>query len=121
MEWIALATVATVMFFLWQGFRTRCPKCGVMALHPRDKAAEKEQAETFRLMQSTGLAKALDDAGSSLGSAHSKPGYINARFRCKACDYAFKRSIAIEWLTIRNKIGEERAIAEYVKLVAEYD
>ena len=120
MEWLALAFVAVVTWFVWHGFRTRCPKCGVMALHLHDKVAEKEQAETFRMMQSIGILKSLDDAGSSLGSSRSKPGYANALFRCKVCGHSFQRSTAVLWLTISNKVGEERALAEYSKLLSEH-
>ena len=116
MEWILVAVVATVLFFAWQGFRARCPACGVMALHPRNSAGEAEQRETYALMKSSGLLNSLDEAGSSLGSKMSKPGYVNAQFKCKSCAHQFSRHVAIEWLTIRNKLGEERALAEYKKL-----
>ena len=116
MEWIVAVVVSAVLFFAWQGFRTRCPACGVMALHPRDAVGEAEQRETYALMKSSGLLNSLDEAGSSLGSKMSKPGYANAQFRCKSCAHQFSRHVAIEWLTIRNKLGEERALAEYKKL-----
>ena len=116
MEWIVAIVVAAVLFFAWQGFRTRCPACGVMALHFRDAIADAEQRETYEFMKSSGILNSLDEAGSSLGSRMSKPGYENARFRCKSCAQQFSRRMAIEWLTIRNKLGEERALAEYKKL-----
>lgn len=89
-------------------------------MHPHDKLAEQQQREDYENMQATGMLDALDQAGSSLGSATYKPGYVNARFKCKVCDHHFKRSEAIEWLTIRNKIGEERALVEYKKLEREF-
>lgn len=120
MEWLVVVVVTAVAFFLWQGFRTRCPSCGAMALHPHDKAAEREQHETFESMKSTGLLDALDQARSSLGSASSKPGYVNAPFSCRACQHPFTRNTSTIWLTIRNKIGEERAQSEHRKLQNEF-
>ena len=46
----------------------------------------------------------------------SKPGYVNAQFKCESCAHQFSRHVAIEWLTIRNKREKERALAEYKKL-----
>ena len=46
----------------------------------------------------------------------SKPGNMNAQFKCESCAHQFSRHVAIEWLTIRNKLGEERAQAEFKKL-----
>lgn len=116
MEWIIGVVVAAVLFFVWQGFRTRCPACGVMALHPKDAVREVEQRETYEYMKTSGLLKSLDEAGSALGSEMNKPGYANAAFKCKSCGHQFSRRIALEWLTIRNKFGEERALAEYKKV-----
>lgn len=82
-------------------------------MHPKNAEREVEQRETSSPMKSSGLLNSLDDAGSSLGSKTSKPGYTSAQFRCKACAHQFSRSVALEWLTIRNKLGEERALAEY--------
>ena len=87
-----------------------------MALHPRNSAREAEQREIYALMKSSGLLNSLDEADSSLGSKMSKPGYVNAQFKCKTCAHQFSRHVAIEWLTIRNKLGEERALAECKKL-----
>ncbi len=115
MEWVVAVVASAVLFLVWQGFRTRCPACGVMALHPKDRAGEAEQRETYALLESSGLLNSLDEAGSSLGSKMSKPGYVNARFKCKSCAHRFSRDMAIEWLTIRNKLGEERALVEYEK------
>lgn len=117
MEWFIGIVVAAVLYFVWQGFRTRCPACGEMALHPKNSARESANQEAYALMKDSGLLKSLDDAGSALGSEMSKPGYINAEFRCKACGHQFSRSTAIEWLTIRNKLGEDRALAEYKKIL----
>lgn len=116
MELIIGVVVAVVLFFVWQGFRTRCPACGEMAMHPKDAARATEKQKTYEFMKNSGLLKSLDEAGSSLGSKMSKPGYVNADFRCKACGHHFSRQTAIEWLTIRNKLGEERTLAEYKKL-----
>lgn len=116
MEMLVVLAITVVVFFVWQGLRTRCPVCGVMALHVRDRLAEDEQRQTFKSMQETGMLEALDRAGSSLGSGISKPGYVNALFSCKACGHQFKRQTAIEWLAIRNKVGEEKALSEYKKL-----
>ena len=117
MEWFVGIFVAAVLYFVWQGFRTRCPACGEMALHSKNSAREAETQETYALMKDSGLLKSLDEAGSSLSSKMSKPGYINAEFKCKACGHQFSRSTAIEWLTIRNKLGEEHALAEYKKIL----
>lgn len=116
MELIIGVVVVAVLFFVWQGFRTRCPACGVMALHPKDAARAAKQQETYALIKNSGLLKSLDDAGSTLGSKMSKPGYENAEFTCKDCGHQYSRRIAIEWLTIRNKVGEERALDEYKKV-----
>lgn len=106
MEWIIGLVLAAVLFFVWHGFRTRCPACGVMALHPRGAARE----------GASGCLDSLDEAGSSFGSEVSKPGYTNARFRCKSCAHQFSRHVAIEWLTIANRLGEECALEEYKKI-----
>ena len=74
------------------------------------------QREMFENMKAIGMLDTLDQAGSKLGSVESKLGYVNSHFKCKACGHSFKRSAAIEWLTIRNKLGEERALDEYKKL-----
>ena len=84
-------------------------------LHPRNSAGE-AQRETCALKKSSGLLNSLDEADSSLDSKMSKPGYLNAQFKCKSCAHQFSRHVAIEWLTIRNKLGEERALAECKKL-----
>lgn len=116
MEWIIGIVLVAVLFFAWQGFRTRCPACGVMALHPKNLAGEKEQRESYELMRNSGLLESLDNAGSSLGSEMSKPSFVNTQFKCKACTHQFSRRVALEWLTIRNKIGEDCALAEYSKV-----
>ncbi len=116
MEWIVGIIIVAILYFVWQGFRTRCPACGKMGLHPKDAVRESEKQETYELMRSSGLLKSLDDAGSSLGSEMSKPGYVNANFKCQACSHRFSRATAINWLTVSNKLGEERALTEYRKL-----
>lgn len=119
MEMMLVLVIFTVAFFIWQGFRTRCPQCGDMALHPRDNVAEQSQREMLENMKAIGLLDTLDQAGSklgSVGSVGSKPSYVNSYFKCKACGHSFKRSKAIEWLTIRNKLSEKKALDEYKKL-----
>ncbi len=118
MEWLVGAAVVAVLFFVWQGFRVRCPLCGTMALHPRDQAKADDQQSTYDAMKASGLLDALNSSGSGLGEV-AKPGYENRAFRCKSCDHRFTRRVAIEWLTIANKVGEGPALAEYKKLDTE--
>ena len=99
-----------VAFFTRQGFLARCPVCGVMALHPRNSAGE-AQRETCALKKSSGLLNSLDEADSSLCLKMSKLGYVNAQFKCKSCTHQFSRHVVIEWLMIRNKLGEDCAQA----------
>lgn len=115
MEWV-FVVFAAVIYFTWQTLRTRCPACGVMILHTRDTTAEVAQRKKNELMKSRGLLNSLDAGGSALGSQMSKPSYANTRFICKSCDHHFTRGAAIEWLTIRNKLGEKHALAAYKDL-----
>jgi len=116
MEWIAILVLATIAFFIYNGFRLRCPSCGVYTLHPKDHEAEKEQKQHYENLKKTGLGDALDNKRSSLGNSGSKPGYSNAHFKCKSCTYSFYRKEAMIWLTTANKLGEETAKKEYQKL-----
>lgn len=115
MEWF-LGLAAIAGFFIWQGFRTRCPACGKMALHPRDAVAEAKQREYYEKMKSTGLLEGLDQVGSSLGTQRAKPGYANRRLRCRKCGHSFDRKTAVTWLTTANKLGEDVALREYQKI-----
>ncbi len=119
MEWIAILALAAIAFFVYNGFRTRCPSCGAYSLHPKDHEAEKEQGKHYENLKKTGLGDALDNMGSSLGSSGNKPGYSNAHFKCKSCGHSFYRKEAVIWLTTANKLGEETAIKEYRKLRSE--
>jgi hypothetical protein len=62
------------------------------------------------------MLESFDDAGISFDSERSKPGYSNAKFKCKKCSWSFDRRVALIWLTTANKIGEEKAITEYQKM-----
>lgn len=117
--WTIGAVLAVVAFFIWQGFRTRCPMCGHMALHSKDRVAEEKQREYRENLKKTGMLEALDSAGSGFGTERSRPGYVNAKFRCKKCDWSFDRHAAVTWLTTANKLGEQRALDEYRKLQEE--
>lgn len=70
----------------------------------------------YEAMQESDMLNALKDADSSLSAEMSKPGFANAQFVCKSCGHKFNRRTSTEWLTIRNKIGDERALREYRKL-----
>lgn len=120
MEWL-IGVAVVIGFFVWQGFRTRCPLCGLSALHPRDEQRESEQRKRYESMQSTGMLGGLDRLGSSLGSERTKPGYNNRNLKCKSCGHAFGRREAVIWLTTSNKLGEEKALDEYKKLIANRD
>lgn len=112
MFWLIVFAVAVVAYFVLQGFRTRCPNCGVMALHPRDAAAEQELRATYEMFKSSGLLDSLEAQGSEVAKA-ARPGYENARFKCKACGEAFDRASSLRWLTLANKTTEENAIRLY--------
>ena len=115
MEWLVVVA-ALIGYFIYNGFRTRCPMCGAYALHPKDKAAEIKQAERYKMLKESGLGDALDSYGSHSGSAKNKPGYSNAIFSCKSCQHSFDRETSVIWLTESNKIGDEKSIEEYQKL-----
>jgi len=120
MEWfVGIAAVAA--FFIWHGFRTRCPACGKSALHPRDSAGEAKQRAHYQNLQSTGMLEGLDRVGSSFGTQRAKPGYANRRLRCKKCGHSFDRTTAVTWLAAANKLGEEVALREYRNLGNESD
>lgn len=57
----------------------------------------------------------------SLHPKDEEAGYTNAHFNCKNCNHSFSRKSALNWLTIANKLGEEKAIQEYKKLQTELD
>jgi uncharacterized C2H2 Zn-finger protein len=116
---IAAIVLVTVVYFFWQGFRTRCPNCGNMALHPKDEIAFKEQKNSYELMLNSGLLNSLGKSDSASGLT-KKPGYINTPFRCAKCDSLFQRDIAANWLVISNKIGNDKAIEEYKKVEKEF-
>lgn len=115
MEWLAFVLVV-VGFFVYQGFRTRCPYCGAHSLHPKDTEAEKKAAKHYQDMKNTGMLDTLDSAGSELGSARSKPGYANRNLKCKKCGHSFDRRSAVIWASTSNKLGDTNAINEYRKL-----
>ena len=115
MEWV-IGVAVVVAWFVWHGFRTRCPYCGKTGLHAVDRDAEAKQAEHYELKKTLGFLDGLDNLGSSFGTAHSKPGYANRNFRCKDCQHTFNRRSAITWLTTANKVGDDVAIAEYRKV-----
>jgi len=87
-----------------------------MALHTKDSEAEKKQHAHYENLKKTGLLKSFDESGIPFGSDRSKPGYANAKIKCKACGWSFSRREAVIWLTTANKLGEEVAISEYDKL-----
>ncbi|EOE6249814.1 hypothetical protein ACUY0Y_004465 [Vibrio parahaemolyticus] len=119
MEMLIILVLAAIGFFVWQGYRTRCPKCGKVALHPKDKDAEEKQKQHYENLQKTGLLKSFDKAGVTFGSELAKPGYANALFKCKSCCWSFGRREAITWLTTANKLGENVALREYEKIKRE--
>ena len=119
MEWIVIFIIVVVGFFVLNGFKTRCPLCGEYSLHPKDEDANRDQTKHYNNLKKSGLGDALDEVGSSFGSAANKPGYANSHFRCKSCNHPFSRKQSVTWLTAANKIGEEKAIEEYRKLKEE--
>ena len=116
MELILIVIIIVAGFFIYNGFRTRCPYCGKYSLHPKDLGAEKKQSEYYENLKKSGLGDALDEVGSYFGSSANKPGYANAYFKCKSCNHSFSRKEAVLWLTTANKLGDETAISEYKKL-----
>ncbi|MEI8613579.1 hypothetical protein P4S54_07680 [Shewanella sp. PP-He15 brown] len=119
MEILIILALTAIVFFIWQGFRTRCPKCGKMALHPKDKDAEEVQKQHYENLKKTSLLSKLDESGVTFGSERAKSGYANALFKCKNCGWLFGRREAITWLTTANKVGENVALREYEKLKRE--
>jgi hypothetical protein len=117
MFWLIAAAAVAVSYFVLQGFRTRCPRCGVMALHPRDQKAEKELLANYELLKSSGLLETLEERGSEIPQA-ARPGYENARFNCKSCSAAFDRASSLRWLTLANKTTEADSIRLYKEMVA---
>ena len=117
MELILIFVVVAIIFFIYNGFRTRCPSCANYSLHSKDDAEEKRQAQYYKDLKKSGLGDALDRAGSPLGSARSKPGYANAKFICKSCGHPFSRREAVIWAATANKLGKDIAISEYTKLI----
>lgn len=120
MEWF-LGIAAVAAYFIWHGFRARCPACGKSALHQRDSDAEAKQRTYYQILKSTGLLASLDRVGSSLIVERAKPGYSNRRLRCKKCGHSFDRKTAVTWLTAANKLDDEVTLREYQKLREETD
>lgn len=116
MVWIFLV-LAVLCFFIYQGFRLRCPLCGEYAVHQKDTTKEDEAKVHYEKLKQTGMLDSLDKINNPLGSARSKPGYANANFSCNKCVHSFSRREAIIWSKTSAKLGDKVAIHEYQKLI----
>lgn len=112
MYWSILA-IAVIAFFVWHGFATRCPMCGVRGHHPKDEGARGGQAKTAEFYRSIGFKSDPELARYHVGA---KPGFATAPFRCRRCDHPFQRNHAAEWERVASKLGAEVALSEYQKL-----
>ncbi len=109
-----------VAWFVYNGFRTRCPACGKYGLHRKDKAEHSKQRERYEALKDSELGDSQRRRGQNIETRY-KPGYANSRLRCKKCRHLFGRKLAIEWLRISNKHGDDLALREYCKLQQETD
>tara|TARA_Y100001963_G_C6763131_1_gene440664 strand:+ start:409 stop:783 length:375 start_codon:yes stop_codon:yes gene_type:complete len=119
---ILIAISTLVIVFIYNGFATRCPKCGSFGLHKKNKEATMQ-----KLKSNINIKDLLDRVNSSYENpllqeetSLSKSAQFNeAIFNCKACKYEFNRKKSLIWLTTSNKLGDEIAIKEYNKLLEE--
>lgn len=107
---IAIVFVGLILFFVSNGFKTRCPQCGVFGRHPKDAKATNEHNNASDLWQSSGLLTQLE--GSRIAK-NAEKGFHHDQIRCRSCGHVFDRSVSIQWHGIARKVGDEKAISEY--------
>ena len=113
MEVIIFIVLVVAVFFIYNGFTTRCPNCGSYKLHAKDEEATKENMRIYNICKEIG---ATDYFKGSMISIGEKPNYKIAKLKCNTCNYSFSRREALAWLHTANKLGEEVALREYKKL-----
>ncbi|MGB3988538.1 MAG: hypothetical protein WBK67_02475 [Minisyncoccales bacterium] len=113
MEVVIFIVLVVAIFFIYNGFATRCPNCGSYKLHAKDKEATKEDMRIYNMCKEIGATNYFQGSMMSIGE---KPNYKNAKLKCNTCGYSFSRREALIWLTTANKLGKDIALREYKKM-----
>jgi hypothetical protein len=96
MENVVALLVVIFAVVIFNGFRTRCPSCGQVSIHPKvpvDKEVEKMMRQ--------------------IGDGRYADSFATRRLRCKKCGQLFSRDEALAWGRIERTYGNEKAIEFY--------
>lgn len=116
MELIIISIFIIIVYFIYQGFCTRCPNCGYRGLN-KHLQEDKTSGEFEELMKDVTKMIKSDSNTSSYTHLMGNPnGFANKTLTCKKCMNKFSRNLAMSWQKTANKLGEEIAIEEYRKL-----
>lgn len=110
---IPLLLLLIIIFITYSILRTRCPYCGTVAIHKKDKKAIEEQKKGNKLSKDI-LGKRMTKRLTG-----NKSSYVIKPFICKKCGHKFDREKSMYWWEISQKYGDDFAVMEYGKLLME--
>jgi hypothetical protein len=124
--WILLLIILTIIvFFSYNAFKTRCPRCGYFGMNRKDKETIKEFYSSkkkdhpdyqFNTEMDELINRLSKESNGLIEPSTEKINYTNTPLICNKCNYHYNRELAIEWANIASKLGEEKTIKEFLKL-----
>lgn len=113
---IIIVVALVIVYFIYQGYKSRCPNCGFYGVNREEKEDKEVVKEHRRYLEEEGLLDwERDNYEKGIFKRNPDNHFSSQLLTCKKCGHKYERYTSEIYEDIARKQGDEYALSKYQK------